>query len=476
MVQQEFWLFLHLHELHIKPSTIRMSENLPPQSPLSPKQQEKLSELTSQSWNLELVISGAALFAVLQLPEVLDNGFEYIRYNLIAKTTGVSGLFPQLALSTMKASCYVLFVAFLANFIMRAFWVGLVGLLAVYPEGIHYDRIPFTSKRNQQRMEDELGTLEGYILALDRRCNIVFAIAFLFVLFLIMMASSYLLILVLHTILRPLIPVYYLEILKVVFYAVLIFYVVAGSVASLPQLKNKPALDALQNHLASLNRMILWGLYRPVNFILNTFYSHVPPRKLIQSVMLMTGVFIVLLFGQLLYDMSHMEGSRISLNRRHLYAGAADSGFIDLTAYDDQRGPDQLVGKASIQSDVIREPFVRIFIAYPKTLDTLLTSITPQPKWPGRITKKEKQELFAKWSLEQVNKVVQLRVNDSLYVGPDLMLTRRGPQRQVGWQTVLFPSNLKRGKNNIRIAMGGTNLDKENTLISIPFWYMPEKP
>jgi hypothetical protein len=235
-------------------------------------------------------------------------------------------------------------------------------------------------------------------------------------------------------------------------------------------------LNALQNHLASLNRLILWGLYRPVNFILNTFYSHVPPRKLVQYVMLMTGFFIVLLFGQLVYDISHTEGSRLSLSARHLNVGASDGAFIDPAVYDDQRGAEQLIGKASIQSDVIREPFIRLFIAYPKTLDTLLTSITSQPKWPGRTTKKEKQELFAKWSLEQLNKVVQVRVNDSLYVRPDLLLTRRGPEQQVGWQTVLFPSNLKRGKNQLRIALGGTRLAKEKRLISIPFWYMPEKP
>ncbi|CAN5402345.1 hypothetical protein BH09BAC4_BH09BAC4_48630 [soil metagenome] len=40
--------------------------------PLLPEQEEKLRELTTQSWNLELVISGAALFAVLQLPDLLD--------------------------------------------------------------------------------------------------------------------------------------------------------------------------------------------------------------------------------------------------------------------------------------------------------------------------------------------------------------------------------------------------------------------
>ncbi|CAN5402260.1 hypothetical protein BH09BAC4_BH09BAC4_48620 [soil metagenome] len=44
----------------------------------------------------------------------------------------MQGLFPSMAYSMMKAICYVLFIAFLTNFVMRGFWVGLVGLLAVW--------------------------------------------------------------------------------------------------------------------------------------------------------------------------------------------------------------------------------------------------------------------------------------------------------------------------------------------------------
>lgn len=141
---------------------------LPPTQPsLLPEQQEKLRELTAQSWNLELVISGAALFAVLQLPDLLDLAFDYFRYNFMSHTNGLPGLLPSLAYSMMKATCYVLFMAFLTNFVMRAFWVGLVGLLAVYPSGVHYDRIPFSTPYAQKRMAEDMGPLDAYILRLD---------------------------------------------------------------------------------------------------------------------------------------------------------------------------------------------------------------------------------------------------------------------------------------------------------------------
>ena len=75
----------------------------------------KLRELTAQSWNLELVISGAALFAVLQLPDLLDQAFDYFRYDFSTGLGGLQKMLPMLAYSLIKAMCYVLFLAFLTN-------------------------------------------------------------------------------------------------------------------------------------------------------------------------------------------------------------------------------------------------------------------------------------------------------------------------------------------------------------------------
>ena len=103
--------------------------------------QAQLRELTSQSWNLELRISGAALFATLSLPDLLDSTLAYYRYNLMADTDYMHDIIPTQVLGLIKGVSYVLFGAFLANFVMRAFWIGLIGLLAVYPDGIRYEQI-----------------------------------------------------------------------------------------------------------------------------------------------------------------------------------------------------------------------------------------------------------------------------------------------------------------------------------------------
>ncbi len=452
-----------------------MAESPTTQPTLSPEQQEKLGELTAQSWNLELVISGAALFAILQLPDLLDQAFDYFRYNFMTHTTGIQGMLPSLAYSMMKATCYVLFLAFLTNFVMRAFWVGLVGLLAVYSTGIHYDRIPFSTPYAQKRLSDDLGPLDRYILRLDQRCNVVFAVAFLFVIFLIIVAFAYLIILLVSSVLKPLIPADIWHILVQAVNALFALYFISSIVLSLPKVKAHPTGMSLHYQFTSASKLMYWGMYKPFAFIVNTFYSHLPFKKIIRTMVLFFMVFMVMIIVELLSDLSRVD-RRISLfNQRHMYTARIDSLFSNPTAYDDQRTEGEYVTTASIQSDVIREPFIRLFVAYPKALDTLLTTMAKEPVWSDTLPKKEVRRRFAVWSNGQINRLIRISVNDSVYDKPELLFTQRGSRQQRGWQTVIIPGNLQTGKNIIRISLQADSLAKPEEITTIPFWYVPDK-
>ncbi|WP_240699428.1 hypothetical protein [Spirosoma sordidisoli] len=451
-----------------------MTEPITPEPALPPDQQEKLRELTTQSWNLELVISGAALFAILQLPELLDQFFDYIRYNFTSQTSGMQALILSLAYSMIKATCYVLFLAFLTNFVMRAFWVGLVGLLAVYPTGVHYDRIPFTTPYAQKKMADELGSLDRYILRLDQRCNIVFAVAFLFVLILVLVASFYLIILGIHSVLRPLIPAEAWLYVKIGAGVLFGLFMLTSIVLSLPQVRAHPVGVVVHYRFTSISRLLSWGLYKPFAFITNTFYSHLPYKKIMWALGVMMVVFLVLIMVEFTADLSRMDRRVSTLNRRHLYTARVDSLYLNPVAYDNQRAEADYVDAAAIQADVIREPYIRLFIAYPKALDTLLTRLSARPDWSDTLPRTERYRLFANWSSQQTNRLMRISVNDSLYATPDLLFTKRGPQEQRGWQTVLVPGNLKTGRNNLRIAIQPDSLAKAEELVTIPFWYVPE--
>lgn len=467
------WYYINYSLLHTPLITVtKQNTDLP--ADLPSEQEEKLRELTTQSWNLELVISGLALFAVLQLPQVLDELFGYIRYNMLAQTEGLPGLFPVLALSMMKAGCYVLFAAFLTNFVMRAFWVGLVGLLAVYPKGIDYHKIPFTTPYAQDRIKKDLGSLQGYILRLDRHCNIVFAVAFLFVFMLIILAFCYVVVLLLYSGFQPLIPARYWQAIKMTSLVLLAILLVTTFVLAIPQVREKPGMARLHYRIITFNKVITWGMYRPLSYITNTFYSNLPYRKLLKSMLVMSAVFFALIVAELLTDLSRMDHRLSFTNGRHLYSARLDSLFIDPSAYDNQRVEGQYITQAAIQADVIREPFIRLYIAYPKALDTLLTRLSLEPALNNDLLIKERRRMHAEWSHKELNRLVVIYINDSLYHNPDLMYTQFGQQQQRGYQTVLIPTNLKTGKNMIRIGIKADSLGKEYKIASIPFWFVAE--
>lgn len=256
-----------------------------------------------------------------------------------------------------------------------------VGMHAVYPTGVHYDRIPFSTPYAQKRMSEDLGPLDAYILRLDQRCNIVFAVAFMFVFLLVFIAFAYLQILLVYSFLRPNISAEAVAILKLIGLAILAIYLLI----------------------------------------------------------------------------------------RH------DSLFMNSTSYDDKRAENEYVGGASIQSDVISEPFIRLYIAYPKALDTLLTRLAKTPARIDTLPRLEKRRQLAIWSTQQIGRLMRITVNDSLYSRPDLLFTQRGQLEQRGWQTVLIPTNLRTGKNTIQVGIQADSLSKPEDIITIPFWYVPGK-
>ncbi|WP_375445069.1 hypothetical protein [uncultured Fibrella sp.] len=451
---------------------------MPPQSSLEPDEQEKLRELTTQSWNLELAISGVAMFAILQLPDLLDSAFSSLRYNFLPNTKGIAGLLPSLAYSMIRTALNILFVAFLANFIMRAFWVGLVGLLAVFPSGIHYDRMPFSTPEIQQRMSDDFGPLDRYILWLDKRCNIVFALAFQFVFFLILIGLLYVVSLVFYLVVQPNVPAAVWQNIKIGVAVVVGIFYVAIIVLNLKKVKESPTGARLYFLLTKTTQLVMkvlmMGMYRHSSYVTNTFYSHIPQKRFTRTAAFFMLAFFVAFFIESITDATRNDRRATLFNSRKLYSVSVDSLFVDPGAYDNQRPEGEYIDVASIQADVIREPYLRLFIAYPKVLDTLLTRVAPKPVWPDSLSRQEKRRQDAIWGSQQINKLIRLTVNDSIVGRPDLFFAQSGTLQQRGWQTVLVPGNLITGRNLLQVAINRPGQATADELITIPFWYVPE--
>lgn len=442
---------------------------------MSAEDQEKLRELTSQSWNMELAISGVAMFAILQLPELLDVLFDNFQYNFKTQTEGMQGLLPSLAYSMIRATGNVLFLAFLINFVMRAFWVGLVGLLAVYPSGINYDRLPFMSQFAKAKLAVEFGTLDNYILRLDRRCNIIFALAFQFVFLFIFLGLMYLVTLLVYSVLRPLLPQPVWGMVKIGGAVIMVVYVAMSMILSNKKVMEHPTGTKIHYRYMKFNQYLMMGIHKPSSYISNTFYSHLPQKSVVRTMVIAMCIFMVAFIVEFLNDTARTNPRVSFFTSRHLYSARVDSLFINKNVYDNQRDVTGFVDVAAIQADVIREPYIRLFIAYPKALDTLFTRVAKEPVLSDTLSRLEIRERLAVWRNREVNRLIQITVNDSLYQQPGLLFSQLGEVQQRGFQTVLVPTNMRTGKNMLRVQLVNGGADKPKELIAIPFWYVPER-
>ncbi len=141
-----------------------MSENdLPPGS--------TLSKHTTPTWEMELLISGVTVFALLQLPGAMDQAF----LALLPRLDSHWDELAQLLFMYSKMSVMMLAIAFVLHLTLRGYWIALVGMHSIYPQGINWDRLKIGPI--QRRLIDQRGiTMVDRIETADNRASIVFAL------------------------------------------------------------------------------------------------------------------------------------------------------------------------------------------------------------------------------------------------------------------------------------------------------------
>ena len=133
-----------------------------------------LRRLERESWQAELIISGAAIFGTLQLPYILEQSQYYLLLNYDRSALKLWFF----ATSYWALFVYGLIILFIFHFAVRAIWIGLVGLNSIYPEGIVENNL--TSKDFQEKIQKEYGDIDGFIAQLDRLASGLFGTGFAF--------------------------------------------------------------------------------------------------------------------------------------------------------------------------------------------------------------------------------------------------------------------------------------------------------
>jgi hypothetical protein len=143
---------------------------------------EWLEKLQQESWQLELLISGFAIFGIYAARTVITD-IEFMIHN------DFDGDFQFLAILfyfILKTGWLIFFINLIVHVILRGLWIGAIGLRYV-SQDINYDALRY-SPRMTEYLKTKVGSYDDFIERLEKICSVLFAFTFLlFMLFLSLM-------------------------------------------------------------------------------------------------------------------------------------------------------------------------------------------------------------------------------------------------------------------------------------------------
>jgi len=329
-------------------------EHLEPQSETTPS---RFSGIHTRTFEAELLISGAVVFGLFQARPVLSRFFD----EMLVRLDGPLRAVVLLGQTYIMLVVYALLGAFLLHLILRAFWIGLVGLESVYPGGVQWDRVkagPFFIENSRKT----LGPLSDFIDRVDDLCSLIFSFGFMMVIVFIYSTALVLVSAVAGFLASRLLfggrwPA---ETSWVIFGSIVGFQVVTNLVDRLigPRVRT----DGFAGRaIASLIRLsfamspLRW--MGPITFTLgsNTSSTRVSVASMVAMFTLTAGVIVVMFvqagvirFDSLLYFPTSLRADGV--DPRH-YRDLRDEGSIE------PKMP-------TIQSDVVEGPYLKLVIPY----------------------------------------------------------------------------------------------------------------
>jgi hypothetical protein len=324
-----------------------------PHPPAPAASADELWELHRRSWELELLISGAVIFSLFQIPSTLTQAIDWARAHVGQGSTREA---LMMALVYLESVVYVLAINLMLHFVLRAFWISLIGLGSAFPQGIRYEKLDY-GPLYLDHVRRTVPGIEKLTRTVDRICNVIFSFTFTVILFLVLgIAFCTVAILGGGFIVRSVFG-YRGEAGWLVLVLLLPYLLTYG----LDKLAGRRIPGLL--HVAWFRKLaaVVYRVYGTlfclplIGAISLVLLSNIPRRRVLAVLMLY--LFSPVLVLTLILGAVHYDGE--------VYAPDDARGYgMDSMYYEDQWPQDKIVVTPSIPSDIIRGPFVRLFVPY----------------------------------------------------------------------------------------------------------------
>jgi len=416
-----------------------------------------IQRLKDESWEAELLVSAIAIFGTFQLFDIIDwitnklidilNPSQY----LIGYAIAFIGLFAISILASM----------FVIHFILRAYWIGLVGLNSVFPDYSIKDSA--YSKTYTEKMLNMLPKLEDSIKKVDTLCSVIFSVAFTFLsmyLYMALFASLYLMV---FNVLAPFIPIIILLIPLGLFAVAMLFNMIIGIMANLKKNQDKVKLQVLYFKVVKYSSMLFKGhLYRSILQVTTIFGSNFKKNKSL----------VLLMFSFLIFGMPLAINKITKTNIPYLIQNGlgveADKLKIDPNYYASENTKNTFLLAPEIASDIIKSKVIKVFIPILDNEKKLREGTCETYKEDDNLTKAEQRKASSLNFFNCYKTYNTVFLNDER-VGVDFFKYKHPRTKQFGIIGYVSLKNETFGLNTITVNKEYS--EDHITSWSIPFYY-----
>jgi len=134
---------------------------------------EWLEQLQQESWQLELLISGLALFGIWESRSLIDR----LQYYFDVNVDGEYGFYTIVLLKVLESGWAIFLTNLLIHIIIRGLWIGAIGLRYVSGD-IDFDTFNY-SEVFIKYYKKRIGSFDKYIERLEKVSSVLFSFTFL---------------------------------------------------------------------------------------------------------------------------------------------------------------------------------------------------------------------------------------------------------------------------------------------------------
>ena len=421
-----------------------------------------LQILEAESWQAEMLVSGVAIYGSLMLPDLIKSLIDKALLWLPEESLDITYfIFWYL---TICSSALIL--SFILHFVLRALWIGMIGLVSVFPGGINRDT-DYHSEHFLAQLFEEFPDVNGFNRRLDDFCSLIFGTTF----GVVMMIGSISLLLTLNLLLSILLSSFLPIPVHIIFSFLMFILMVPMLLSGLlnnKRLREKEWVKRIHFTLAIkvFGRVMYNVFYEPGYYILYTLLTNFKRTKV--GLWGMAGFFIIMLVSIPVFINSNV----MQLQEDNFFRIGETDDRIAVENYEDQRQAGRAILVPLLPSDIIEGEVLRVFIPMSRREKVLVNSYCKAYQEDESLSRLENERKRRNHIKDCRARYYEIFVNETKYEEVDFFRHTHANAGEEGLIMYLPTADFTKGVNRLRIVHLYTNDKGEKKESMIPFWFV----